>query len=1656
MSGLLVILVALALAASADPDPPQVDGGNVTFDGDWTVDPGDSLVYVNQTVVLNGNLTISPTGVLDLVNCTVYLNGTKPPGDWPMTGIRVGWNGTLNVTAGSLVSTWHLAKFIADPGAHLLIEDSTVSYIGHTAPLENSGLYSRADDTVVRRSNILGGNRGLILDGVNGALVEDVGFLGASRVGLYMVGGTSNVTLRNLTFTDQMESIGIVDCQSVNMTNISIRGPTYGISLDNATVNVTNGRLYDVLAEGVKYLGMGIVQWVVDGESMVINSTLEVNGSIIVTSGGTLTVDNSTVSIANPSANGINNIDVGTGGNMTVGGGSTIMSSAGGFRYMWTVGTGGHLVMDNATVSGAGWDPASPGLVLLSTGNVVNGTTFSDCQVGISVLGNGNFISQVTFDACFVGTKVTGSNMTLTDLTFTNGTRSGLVIEGTVNVTVVGIRLLGPLAYEAVHATASRNLILQDVNITGSVNYGIQLSNVSDALITVVDLRGSIRCVNIYPDLFTRSSNITVEAGSLQGDFPMEVRGADRLFFRNLLIGGGASGVATFQSVDGLVLESCQFRGDANVILLNVNDVTFDRCQFQVTIEASITDGLEMFDCFIQLVDTGVIADEVGDIDIRGLSVLNVTKGLVLTDCSNTSINDSLFTNVVEAGLSIADQSGCLVVNISIVSADVGVNITGGDNCTISDIGLFNVRIGIRISSGGIDLVLENSILSTIPVALTVTTGSHLTIVDSSFYDCPLAIGGDISSNVSFETSVQSEIVNSNCTHKGWYTVMAPGSLKVSSSRIHFLGWNSSHSGMRTHLGSTLNILSQTIVEGTEVPFSIAAAGSLVVRASTVIGGGESTGTAALASSGAAAVIMNVTFQDCELALSLAGSDPTVSDSVFVGNRQSILLGGVQRLRLIGCTFSQSNASWDIQGNFTSSLQIITSSFEGNGSVFMSMWLESPDTMASVLTLTNVSVSNYTLWGLQDDHHGSVKFTDCVFTYANVSAGASMNDGVTITGLKMVGSELNIGEGGFSLTDSSFKNSSLHVHDNSRGSLLTRCSFIGTVAEGEPTILVDGSIQITIRDLDLTGVGVGFHVSGGSEVDVSGVILDGATVAAVEVNGSIVRLEGCRLRGVSGSGIKIWNVGSRLEFRNGTIQAQVGRTGYDVDASNGGDAWLLNTTFDRTSVNSTGAGRVEVAWHVTVEPVLPWGGNLWDPDFLTVTDASGIEVLNTSYADGVLRLYQFGEEDGVRTMRTPHTFNVSDVQEGIRYSGAHTINASLHLILYLNDVASPVARAGPDQVVDENLKVTLDATGSSDNDATFHRTGSFRWEFDEYGNQVVMTGDVVSYVFSVPGKFVVSLTVWDVAGNIGTDTVIIQVRDRTPPVIRFGGNVTVDEDEWFIFDASGTTDNDPNFDFTTGTFLWRMVAGTEGMEWETATFGNAFPDPGNFSGTLTVWDKAGNMAREEFWVQVNDITPPVIVGVNNAIVFSPSQGLLDATQCFDNMGIVSFHWTVRYVNWSGDRDEHTELQGATPSYNFDRLATYNITLTISDAAGNLNTTEVWVVFDDVPTISLPSWAVSMADEMWEVPIDVFDVYFTDLRIDIIDGPEGCTIEGQSLDATLAWTPGTEWAGADVSISLEVYDGFISSEASITLHVNNARGDGKEGHSIHLYRGRGGP
>ncbi|MFB0526373.1 MAG: PKD domain-containing protein, partial [bacterium] len=88
----------------------------------------------------------------------------------------------------------------------------------------------------------------------------------------------------------------------------------------------------------------------------------------------------------------------------------------------------------------------------------------------------------------------------------------------------------------------------------------------------------------------------------------------------------------------------------------------------------------------------------------------------------------------------------------------------------------------------------------------------------------------------------------------------------------------------------------------------------------------------------------------------------------------------------------------------------------------------------------------------------------------------------------------------------------------------------------------------------------------------------------------------------------------------------------------------------------------------------------------------------------------------------------------------------------------PVAEAGPDQTVNEDISVTFDGSGSTDDVGIV----SYAWNFGDGGTG---SGIIVSHTYSEPGTYTVTLTVTDGAGLSDSDTLTVTVLNVEPVAI---------------------------------------------------------------------------------------------------------------------------------------------------------------------------------------------------------------------------------------------------------------------------------------------------
>jgi len=269
----------------------------------------------------------------------------------------------------------------------------------------------------------------------------------------------------------------------------------------------------------------------------------------------------------------------------------------------------------------------------------------------------------------------------------------------------------------------------------------------------------------------------------------------------------------------------------------------------------------------------------------------------------------------------------------------------------------------------------------------------------------------------------------------------------------------------------------------------------------------------------------------------------------------------------------------------------------------------------------------------------------------------------------------------------------------------------------------------------------------------------------------------------------------------------------------------------------------------------------------------------------------------------------------------------------VNDITDPIADAGPDQTVNEDVLVTFNGSSSTDKVGVVNWT----WTFFDGGN-VTLFGPEPTYVFSEPGYYEVTLIVTDEAENSRNDTLFVTVRDVTRPMADAGEDIVIDEDLEFVFNGSSSSDNVGIVSWT-----WSFVDGS-GVTLSGSNPSYIFVQPGIYSVSLNITDEAGNWAMDTLTVTVLDATRPYADAGPDATVYEDLPYRFNGSLSYDNVGIVNWTWTFEV-------DGTVILYGLDPKYTFSEPGTYNITLNVTDEEENWATSIiVLTVLDLTPPI----------------------------------------------------------------------------------------------------------
>ncbi len=266
--------------------------------------------------------------------------------------------------------------------------------------------------------------------------------------------------------------------------------------------------------------------------------------------------------------------------------------------------------------------------------------------------------------------------------------------------------------------------------------------------------------------------------------------------------------------------------------------------------------------------------------------------------------------------------------------------------------------------------------------------------------------------------------------------------------------------------------------------------------------------------------------------------------------------------------------------------------------------------------------------------------------------------------------------------------------------------------------------------------------------------------------------------------------------------------------------------------------------------------------------------------------------------------------------------------VYAWDTEDPIANCGHSISVGIDEEFTLNGSASTDNVEITNYTWVIEGvKGDAKGYSEEIEGEQVKHSLPKMGAYDVTLKAKDVQENLDTDKISVIVLDDKSPTAEAGEDITVDMEEEFSVDATGSTDN-------VGIVSYTWSIGDEELTGAQQT--HAFEDAGEYEVTLTVEDEEGNMDTDKLTITVIDTEGPEAEAGSNITVEMSEEFVLNASESTDNIGVASYTWNI----------DGAYKKGKVVSHKFDEAGTYVVILTVKDYSRNTATDDVFVEVKD--------------------------------------------------------------------------------------------------------------
>jgi len=244
------------------------------------------------------------------------------------------------------------------------------------------------------------------------------------------------------------------------------------------------------------------------------------------------------------------------------------------------------------------------------------------------------------------------------------------------------------------------------------------------------------------------------------------------------------------------------------------------------------------------------------------------------------------------------------------------------------------------------------------------------------------------------------------------------------------------------------------------------------------------------------------------------------------------------------------------------------------------------------------------------------------------------------------------------------------------------------------------------------------------------------------------------------------------------------------------------------------------------------------------------------------------------------------------------------------------------------------------------------WGNWELADQNMVNGSIYNHKVLADGYYQFYSIAHDIANNTelapldGYD--VFLGMDTVSPIAVAGDNQAISQYSRAIFDATNSTD-------TLGivNYSWSFTYESQNLVVNQDKFNFTFNHYGNYLITLEVLDGAGNSAIDTLWINVSDDESPIAdAGVDQQT--DPNIWItFDGSGSTDNVGIMTYTWTFRYNGTT------TTLDGMYPKFKFEEHGTYDVTLLVTDEAGNsdTDTMQVYVAEDITQSGSSYAWII---------------------------------------------------------------------------------------------------